>query len=139
MTSNGNTDTADRPDASGWSASLYNKNASFVYSSAFTAPVLTLLDAQPGEKIIDFGCGSGELTLDLQKIVGVDEGQGMVVGMDISESMVRLLDRARASELLFTHCIHSRLEKRNQVVLNTLSSVISKHFRYQRTFLANQI
>jgi len=37
-----------------WSAFEYNKTASFVYSTANTAPILTLLDPKSGEKIIDF-------------------------------------------------------------------------------------
>ena len=77
----------DVPDTSGWSASLYNKTASFVYSATFTAPVLELLAAQPGERILDLGCGSGEVTLVLQDIVGQKDG-GLVVGTDFSESMV---------------------------------------------------
>ncbi|KAF9493521.1 S-adenosyl-L-methionine-dependent methyltransferase [Pleurotus eryngii] len=73
------------PDASGWSAARYNQVASFVYSSAFTSPVLELLAPQPGEWIVDFGCGSGELTLELKKTVGRD---GRVVGVDFSSSMI---------------------------------------------------
>jgi len=76
-----------QPDSSGWSASLYNKTAAFVYSPAFTAPVLGLLAAQPGERILDVGCGSGEVTLVLQEIVEKAE-RGVVVGTDNSESMV---------------------------------------------------
>ena len=78
---------SDARDNSGWSASQYNKTASFVYSAAFTAPVLELLNAQPGERILDVGCGSGEVTLLLQQIVEQKDG-GMVVGTDLSESMV---------------------------------------------------
>jgi trans-aconitate methyltransferase len=77
----------DRPDPSGWSASQYNKTASFVYSATFTAPILELLAAQPGERILDLGCGSGEITLVLQNVVGQKDG-GLVVGTDFSESMV---------------------------------------------------
>ncbi|KAG6838097.1 hypothetical protein C0991_001849, partial [Blastosporella zonata] len=84
--SSSSTDTADHVDQSGWSASRYNKTAAFVYSSAFTAPVLELLAAQPGERIIDFGCGSGQITLQLQKHVTSAPG-GIVVGTDFSESM----------------------------------------------------
>jgi SAM-dependent methyltransferase len=73
------------PDKSGWSAALYNKTGSFAYSPAFTAAVVDLLAPQPGERIIDFGCGTGEVTLKIEK--AVREG-GVVVGVDFSESMV---------------------------------------------------
>jgi trans-aconitate methyltransferase len=74
-------------DPQGWSASLYNKSAAFVYSPKFTAPVLEILAARPGEKIIDLGCGSGEVTVVIEKIVKQAPG-GVVVGVDYSESMV---------------------------------------------------
>jgi len=79
MSSNNSADDA-------WSASKYNTTASFVYSDEYTSPVLQLLAAAPGERILDFGCGSGELTLGLEKIVGAS---GLVVGVDASEDMVR--------------------------------------------------
>ncbi|SAM82973.1 related to ERG6-Delta(24)-sterol C-methyltransferase [Ustilago bromivora] len=66
-------------------ATVYRQNASFVYSSAYTAPVLQLLDPQPGDKILDYGCGSGEITLDLATIVGPD---GEVTGLDASDDMI---------------------------------------------------
>lgn len=69
-----------------WSAERYNKAASFVYSDANTQTVLDLLAPQPGERIMDLGCGSGELTFRLQEIVGED---GIVVGVDASRDMVR--------------------------------------------------
>ncbi|KAF7291702.1 Methyltranfer-dom domain-containing protein [Mycena chlorophos] len=74
-------------DAQGWSAKLYNKSASFVYSAAYTAPLLGMLQAQPGEKIVDLGCGSGEVTFELEKIVRQAPG-GLVVGVDFSEAMI---------------------------------------------------
>jgi len=71
-----------------WNATKYNTTASFVYSDAYTAPVLDLLNAQSGEKIVDFGCGTGELTKLLTNIVG---GHGTVLGLDASENMVSSL------------------------------------------------
>jgi len=88
---------SDARDSSNWSASQYNKTASFVYSAAFTAPVLELLDAQPGERILDVGCGSGELTLQLQNIV--EQKGGVVVGTDFSESM---LEKAKSNGVRYT-------------------------------------
>jgi SAM-dependent methyltransferase len=67
-----------------WSASEYNKIAPFVYSAENTVPIVALLDPKPGEKIIDFGCGSGEITLKLSKVV---TDVGIVVGVDSSPSM----------------------------------------------------
>jgi ubiquinone/menaquinone biosynthesis C-methylase UbiE len=63
----------------------YNTNASFVYSDKFTSPVLALLNAQPGEVIVDLGCGTGELTARLCSAVG---STGRVVGIDSSQKMV---------------------------------------------------
>jgi SAM-dependent methyltransferase len=80
--------STESPDSSGWSASQYNNAAPFVYSPAFTAPILELLAAQQGERVIDFGCGSGEVTMKIAKTVGVD---GLVIGVDFSENMVSLL------------------------------------------------
>jgi ubiquinone/menaquinone biosynthesis C-methylase UbiE len=76
-----------------WSAPEYNKIASFVYSAENTAPVLALLDPKAGDKIIDFGCGSGQVTLELSKVVA---DVGIVVGVDSSQSMV---GRYRSSDL----------------------------------------
>ena len=68
-----------------WDPALYNKNGCFTYSDAYTTPVLGFLNAQKGEKILDVGCGTGELSLKLQEAVGE---QGIVVGCDLSEKMV---------------------------------------------------
>ena len=65
-------------------ASNYNTHASFVYSDAFTSPILTLLNPQPGESVVDLGCGTGEVTRRLVQSV-----LARVVGIDSSGSMVR--------------------------------------------------
>ncbi|KAH7320521.1 S-adenosyl-L-methionine-dependent methyltransferase [Rhizoctonia solani] len=68
-----------------WSASLYNQHLSFVYADVHTKPVLELLAPQKGECILDMGCGSGEITVQLQNFVGED---GVVVGVDMSANML---------------------------------------------------
>ena len=68
-----------------WSAKEYNKTASFVYSDKFTKPVLDLLQPAKGQRILDLGCGSGELTRALMDVAGPD---GYVLGLDSSQSMV---------------------------------------------------
>ncbi|ORY32189.1 S-adenosyl-L-methionine-dependent methyltransferase [Naematelia encephala] len=66
-------------------ANNYNKHADFVYSDKFTSPIFQLLDAKPGERIIDLGCGTGELTRRIATIVG---SSGSVYGIDSSQDML---------------------------------------------------
>jgi SAM-dependent methyltransferase len=66
--------------SSQWSPTDYATNAAFV--PALGAAALELLGAQPGELIVDLGCGDGALT---RKIM--DSGV-RVIGLDASEAMV---------------------------------------------------
>jgi trans-aconitate methyltransferase len=57
-----------------WNPESYAKNARFV--SDLGEPLLQLLDAEPGELILDLGCGDGALTEKIAgygcKVIGVD-------------------------------------------------------------------
>lgn len=66
---------------------------------AFTPVTMALLSVaapQPGEDVLDVGCGSGETTLALANGVGDD---GAVLGIDISEPLL-VRARERVEELL---------------------------------------
>jgi SAM-dependent methyltransferase len=63
-----------------WNPDQYARNARFV--SDLGAPVLELLAPQPGERILDLGCGDGVLTAKLQAL-GCD-----VLGVDASAAQV---------------------------------------------------
>lgn len=63
-----------------WSATRYSDSASFVAQHG--KPVMALLNPQPGERILDLGCGDGALT------VGLVQAGALVHGVDASESMV---------------------------------------------------
>jgi trans-aconitate methyltransferase len=63
-----------------WSAARYAATAHFV--PAFGAPVVELLAPQPGERILDVGCGDGVLT---EKIVAAG---ARVVAVDAAPDMV---------------------------------------------------
>jgi trans-aconitate methyltransferase len=63
-----------------WSAARYAATAHFV--PAFGAPVVELLAPQPGERILDLGCGDGVLTAKIAAagadVVAVDAAPDMV-------------------------------------------------------------
>jgi len=56
----------------------------------FSDEAYRMLDPQPGERVLDVGCGLGETTLQLAELVGPD---GSVSGMDSGE---RFIETARA-------------------------------------------
>jgi SAM-dependent methyltransferase len=63
-----------------WDPNVYAKNARYV--SDLGSPVLDLLSPQPGERILDLGCGDGVLTKKLVeigcKVVAVDSSAPQV-------------------------------------------------------------
>ena len=69
-----------------WNSNLYEAKHAFVWKAADS--LLELLDAQPGERILDLGCGTGHLTAKIAA-KGSD-----VIGLDHSQTM---LDQARAT------------------------------------------
>ncbi len=63
-----------------WDPDSYARNARFV--SDLGAPVVELLAPEPGERILDLGCGDGALTAKLValgcRVVGVDASAAQV-------------------------------------------------------------
>jgi trans-aconitate 2-methyltransferase len=66
---------------SGWNPGLYQASHSFVWE--FGRELIQLLAPQPGERILDLGCGTGQLT----QVIA--ETGSAVVGMDRSRAMVQ--------------------------------------------------
>ncbi len=74
-------DSSSRPaPAQQWNAALYDRSHSFVYKAA--ADMLELLAPQPGERIVDVGCGTGPLT------AMIAERGARVIGLDQSPEMI---------------------------------------------------
>jgi trans-aconitate methyltransferase len=63
-----------------WDANLYDEKHSFVWKMA--AGLLDLLEAKPGERILDIGCGTGHLTAQIAAtgahVIGVDRSAEMI-------------------------------------------------------------
>jgi SAM-dependent methyltransferase len=77
-----------------WSAAGYAANAHFV--PALGQPVLELLQPQPGERILDLGCGDGVLTEKLvalgAKVIGIDNSPDMVAAARRRGIDARMMD-----------------------------------------------
>jgi SAM-dependent methyltransferase len=83
-----------------WDAADYARVGGFV--PALGQAALGLLDPQPGEHILDVGCGDGTLTLKIKEmgadVVGIDNSLSMVAAAKAKGLDARLMD---AAELKF--------------------------------------
>jgi SAM-dependent methyltransferase len=92
---------SDAPaSTSQWDADAYARVGGFV--PALGQAALDLFDPQPGEHILDVGCGDGTLTLKIKArgadVVGIDNNLSMVAAAKAKGLDVRLMD---AAELKF--------------------------------------
>ncbi|WP_462413174.1 class I SAM-dependent methyltransferase [Neobacillus sp. Marseille-QA0830] len=69
-----------KPASDSWNAKLYDNKHSFV--SKYGKSLIELLAAKHGEKVLDLGCGTGDLANTLfengVKVIGVDKSENMV-------------------------------------------------------------
>lgn len=75
--------------SSKWDAGLYDEKHFFVWKMA--AGLLELLDAKPGERTLDIGCGTGHLTAQIAA------AGAHVIGIDRSAEMIRRARMAHPS------------------------------------------
>lgn len=71
-------------------ASLYDLFVNRIFgrrSHQMRVGALQLAGLKPGNKILDFGCGAGDLAFEAERLAG---GEGMIFGIDPSEQMVKI-------------------------------------------------
>jgi len=64
-----------------WNAGLYDDRHSFVYE--YGEELVNLLDPKRGERILDLGCGTGQLT------ARISAAEAIVTGLDNSAEMIK--------------------------------------------------
>ena len=83
------------PGGKGWLASYRRIERGI---AAFSAELVDAAAAQPGEHVVDVGCGTGATTAELARAVGAT---GHVLGIDISETLVEAARSQRVDNATF--------------------------------------
>jgi SAM-dependent methyltransferase len=106
-----------------WDAAAYNRNARFV--SDLGSAVYDLLAPQPGERILDLGCGDGALTERIASagttVVGLDASPAMVEaarsrGLDARTGSALNLEFVREFDAVFSNAVLHWIPEADRVV-----------------------
>jgi len=84
------------------------------------AAMLTLASPAPGEQVLDIACGTGLVSLEAARAVGVS---GHVLGIDLSDRMVGAAER-RAREEKLSNCSFSRMDAETLAVPDASFDVV---------------
>jgi len=111
-----------------WNTELYNNKHAFVYQ--YGEAVIELLDPKPYEKVLDLGCGTGELT---QKI---KEGGSLVIGID---SSVEMIDKAMKAYPLITFEVMNATEMNYEEEFDAIFSNAVLHWIKEKEKVVKKI
>jgi SAM-dependent methyltransferase len=113
-----------------WSAEGYGKNARFV--SDLGMPVVELLNARPGERILDLGCGDGVLTKRLQEagcdVVGIDSSPELIraalgLALNVSLQDAYEIDFREEFDAVFSNAVLHWLKDADRVIRNVFRAL----------------
>jgi trans-aconitate methyltransferase len=113
-----------------WNAQTYATNARFVADRGL--PVLELLNPQPGDRILDLGCGDGALTIKLKEfgceVVGVDASENLIqaaqaLGLDAHVMDGHQLEFDRPFDAVFSNAALHWMQQPEQVIAGVWRSL----------------
>ena len=103
-----------------WSSQAYNSAASFV--PKLTSKVLSYLDVQPTDRILDVGCGDGPLTAQIAQTAS----SGQVLGLDASKSFIETAqEKYTSANCTFKHQDCTKLEECDEAIDGSWDKVFS--------------
>lgn len=125
-----------------WNATLYDQNHSFV--SEYGNDLIELLAPKPGEKILDLGCGTGDLAKKLYdggvSVTGVDNSKNMIAEALSKYPQIRFLVRDATSlgysaefDAVFSNATLHWIKQPNQA-LNSIFQSLKPNGRFVAEF-----
>jgi trans-aconitate methyltransferase len=113
-----------------WNSQAYATNARFVADLGL--PVVEWLNPQPGERILDLGCGDGALTIKLKQlgceVVGVDASENLIqaaqaLGLDAHVMDGHKLEFDRPFDAVFSNAALHWMQQPEQVIAGVARSL----------------
>lgn len=113
-----------------WCAEGYDTHARFV--SDLGTPVVELLNAKPGERILDLGCGDGVLTKKLQDsgcaVVGIDSSRELIeaalrLDLNVSVQNACEIDFHEEFDAVFSNAVLHWIKDADRVIGNVLRAL----------------